>query len=160
MLTYLHGWRRKMGVATLVMACVFMVGRTRSLHYIDAVDFGSGWNRSTSIISVDSSIYWANYNDKGYDSSSLPKFGCMEIPHSPVNGTYWNPRRYWGINLNGLRTGRLEVSVDQVDGAKAVRCGLVHYMTLVIPLTLLSAYLLLVPARPKPKPQPDRQPVA
>jgi hypothetical protein len=35
MLTFFHGWRRKMGVATLVMACVSMAGWVRSFQSVD-----------------------------------------------------------------------------------------------------------------------------
>lgn len=36
MLTFFHGWRRKAGCVALVMACVFMAAWVRSIQYQDA----------------------------------------------------------------------------------------------------------------------------
>ena len=143
-------WRRKIGVVTLVMACVLAAGWMRSLYCIDAVEFYSGWNTATSVVSVDRSICWARYNYNGHPIS-LPTVESIEIPPSPSTGIYSPARPYWGIKINGFRgPGRngyrppvLEVSVDDGGGVNFTRCAIVPYWSIVIPLTVLSACLLL-----------------
>jgi len=42
MLTFFHGWRRKMGVATLLVACVLAIGWLRSIKEFDGIYAGAG----------------------------------------------------------------------------------------------------------------------
>ena len=71
----------------------------------------------------------------------------MEIPSSPYTGTYWPARPNWGVKIDGFRSPVLEVSVDDGAGVKFTECAIVHYLSIVIPLTLLSAFLLLFKPR-------------
>jgi hypothetical protein len=55
---YFKPWRRKIGVITLMMACVFMGGWVRSLEFIDVFNCPIGKSNSMAVASSDGAITW------------------------------------------------------------------------------------------------------
>jgi hypothetical protein len=114
--TFFHGWRRKAGVVALVMALALMGGWIRSYALLDDVSFSTPW-RSHCIVSASGKLSWV----AGYEE------------HWPLA---------W-------------VTVSRIDddgGLEALYFGepsifdsrwIVSYWIPTIPLTLLSAYLIL-----------------
>lgn len=140
---FFHGWRRTMGMVTLVMALLLMGGWVRSLSVED--DWGVTFfgRYSVWLLSVNGS------------------FGCTIVDE--------RPERFWWasapltpplidsqgyvVTPNGVRLGgrMMDPSSDEIDPHPRVRLvqpdglpGFVHYWSVITPLTLLSVYLLLI----------------
>lgn len=148
------GWRRKIGVVTLVLACVFMAEWVRSQTIEDEIIFGSGEGKSFH--SLTSSRYGIKWQKDASDGVRhwLTGWRCNSIestgPHEPTRG-YVDPQVIdWRWELYGIDLGRFH---DQTHSTSRVSWWLVPYWSIVIPLTLLSASLLLSKPRPAKKSQ-------
>lgn len=150
---FFHGWRRKVGCVSLVMACAFASAWVRSLTIADLFAFhvasqsydcfsssryGIGWNRWTSntpnILSRTPRFKWAIRYDK-----NLKSFEELLL----------TPPLRWEAGLLFVRIGHgKERDYDLVRGSYFI----MPHAFVVIPLTLLSAYLLLWKPRRRPFP--------
>ena len=136
---FLHGWRRKLGVVTLLMACLFMAGWVGTLSEGASICL-SGGSSLFIMTSLNGSV--GCYEFRGSDISGLkstpfPSWGKQFLGDFPE----WadNPLITWrlrclgfGVSDKSLRIGDYEVAIR-----------LVPYWSITIPLTLLSAFLLL-----------------
>jgi hypothetical protein len=137
--TYFHSWRRKAGVITLVMACVFMGAWIRSLRVQDQLVvprrdsahlFASrngilGWVRVSPLLAT---IEW----------SSIAVTGTME-------DSWGDAEAHWRWHYCGIDIGAATLtakSQGRVIKMQFEQWG-VPYWTIVMPPTLLSAYLIL-----------------
>ena len=117
-------WRRKFGLLTLVLACVFTAGWFRS-HVYPVVKGVSRSDAETSYLaSRNGWLLWVHF-ERG-----VP-------PYTPFVEV--------ALPDGSLFTGR-------GAGPLAYRC--LPYWSIVIPLTLLSAYLLLSKPRPSTRSEP------
>lgn len=140
---FFQGWRRKAGYATLVIAIAFTAGWIRSPRIHDDWSWQLG-STAHAVMSHRGTIYW------------IRAFG---LPRKNA-GPYWNmyaieeveagPDTWaraieveWRWDFLGFHAGAMIVSF------------ILPYWSIVIPLTLLSAYLILWKPRPKPKGEPD-----
>ena len=116
---FFYGWRRKAGCVSLAMALVLMAGWIRSFTITDLYMVGDGW-----IVSSDGLIEWLNYSfDHDRDPIEPPTSGPpAEITVSVVAD---------------------DVIVLGSPGAWHVATWIVPYWSMVVPLTILSAYLIL-----------------
>lgn len=146
-----HGWRRKTGGASLVMALAFLVGWIRSETYSDAFSFSCGTNMSYSI-----------YSENGYLF-----FELTTMPGTLSNQTYFrtlyscDPNEcylYYRDQTIGWRFLCFAIGVDEItsdnshtDGPHSLfvarRTCFMSYWTMISSLTILAAYLILVPSR-------------
>lgn len=113
-------WRRKAGIVTLMMACGLTVMWMRSSIVIDAILSPMG-GRQHNVISFRNNITWScwdlEYREAEYSGRAFPL--APELFH---------------------------FIMDQIDarrGRPGFRQWVVPYWCLVLPSTLLSAYLLL-----------------
>lgn len=116
MRTFFYGWRRKAGVATLLMALSIMAMWVRSRIVGDALLF-EYQGRQRYVVSAYGRLMWWS------DENIFPFDYAIGQP---------------------LDVDRQEFELAQLDGTPFVA---LPYWYLVIPLTLLSAYMLLVPSR-------------
>ena len=65
---FYRGWRRKVGIVTLVMACVFMGVWVRSLVYLDIV-YVQGLGHFHELISTEGTVHWI-VRDGSWDLAS------------------------------------------------------------------------------------------
>lgn len=116
MLNFFKGWKRKAGVVTLAIALLFAGGWIRSLCWIDVLTLNCG--EHTNIISFDQDLGF------GVDCGLEQKNEFTAFIDNCRNSLFrWSAYREW-----------------------YVRCKsgvIVPYWSLVLPLTLLSAWLLL-----------------
>jgi hypothetical protein len=153
---FFRGWRRKFGVMTLVMACLFGLEWLRGQSTVDLIQFTTGnrtwqeWAFSDGIIrywaikaedvpkeTIPNVIRWKSYDlfwgmfDKHGDQQLLR---WLENRHKPYEG----PIRDWKIP-----------------------CSLfIRFWTIIIPLLLLSVFLLFSKPPPhKPQTPPEPTPV-
>ena len=113
---FFKGWRRKAGLVTLAMACVLAVGWMRSYTVFgDVAWFGIG-SQQQRMVSLAGRVSWKSY---------------------PVSGeAVWMVRSY-------DKSGPM-LSEEQFDLAWSILSGcVIPYWSLVLPLTLLSAWLIL-----------------
>jgi len=144
---FFRGWRRKIGVATLLMALVLMGGWVRSLYVVDTVTvtvnestfdtfcscpLGMGWSRSQyrtlKLPANMPRVDWATSTDFS-DWTSSEK--SSEVPSTPF----------------GFRV----VS----EGDPQTTCVFIRYYTTSIPLTALTLWLLTKPRKSTSKKTPE-----
>jgi hypothetical protein len=142
---FFKGWRRKVGCVTLMMACVFMAGWMRSTSVVDEFSF---LDRTKYDVYCDSSrgcIGWVFINDKRRPSNTslwnkLRSMIWMTNPN-PIdvfNGAEWQFRRA------GFGSGKYFYDVNTPFDGTVIT---VPYWSIVVPLALVSANLLLSESR-------------
>ena len=130
---YFKPLRRKFGVLTLVMACVFAAGWLRSLEMDDEVRLPTEGEINHFLTSSNLGLEWTTVIRQ-----MPPQPSTFRRISRPLEGgrrkIYASPQYVWSINWCGFRVGGQ--GIDQIT-------RIVPYWSIVIPLTLLSAYLLL-----------------
>ena len=115
---FLHGWRRKAGVATLVMACAFGGMWVRSYAVYDFIQF-IAFDRLNRITLCHGKIGWTVWDD----ATGMQPFvweGVRAVDREPQAHDIYHSRVH--------------------DGDRGY---LASYWQATIPLTFLSAYLIL-----------------
>lgn len=142
MRTFLHGWRRRAGVATLVMACVLLCAWGRSSVVRDHLRVMTIRGRQQVIYSEPGEMQWLGWKET----------------HPPLNPTFWNaapvtygpkqPRSLFRFNTS---IGRSQLSLMTMPTVfvRAER-WVIPYWVLVLPLAVISACLLLWRPRKRP----------
>jgi hypothetical protein len=140
---------------TLVLACVFMAVWIRSTNDLD--DFAVRFSNQRGVIfgTEDCGFYVKRYTSQDPDVLEEPpedRFEFWTTPTStldPQSEGLWNPG-CWRISSDqkfcGFRYARF--------GGNAVEILLIPCWSIVLPLTLLSAYLILWKPRKKPEDTP------
>lgn len=133
--TFFHGWRRKIGVMTLVIACAFAGLWARSYYFSDTM-FLSATDVGHMLESTNGSILW----------TSIPAPFEKTVSFSKQTAAPERLEDYYGVKWQflwmGFGVGQLRFRI-----LDSVWC--IPHWSIVIPLTLLSAYLML--SRPRPK---------
>jgi hypothetical protein len=141
MQTFFHGWRRKMGVVALVMACLVTGLWVRTLFFADQFCFVIG-DRKHYINSGQSGLTW------------------LSIDRSPM--LEWHTvipaEEFEQIKLSRPLTQSLnETFAILTDRGTNPACRYLLYWWLALPLTLLSAYLILWKPRKAAQPTPKAE---
>ena len=139
--TFFLGWRRNLGIVTLVMALMFTGGWIRSLSVDDSINFPSGKSTFHTISSDQNDLIWMAWSGPDFVPDRFPGFYESYVPlHSnndPFGGNH--PERDW--HAFGFRFA------ESPSDTLAFRVWMVPYWSIVLPLTLLSAWLLLTKSR-------------
>lgn len=148
--TYFTPLRRKIGVVTLVMALVFTVGWIRSLggeeHFCCHFGKGTYWN----FMSDNGSIRWT-MADASSESKLVPfHAGWFRKPYDQVTTVIAGIEEM--INPNPWEREWCGFGVYETSSPLLVKAWKFPYWSIVIPLTLLSAWLLLSKPRAKKPP--------
>ncbi|MDB5346989.1 MAG: hypothetical protein JWP89_5366 [Schlesneria sp.] len=138
MYTFFHGWRRKAGVVTLVMAIALMAMWLRSYLFNDEVSFPCG--QSTCFVS---SIHARLSLGRQTPSHSSDRVKWRAFNLSRINVTDTQEScdlqicRRWG----GFRheSGTLKYERSRIE----IEQWTIPYWSIAVPLTLLSAYLIV-----------------
>lgn len=138
---FFRGWRRKIGCLTLVMACMLATAWVRSFRFEDAYFYPNGPYITDSLFSSagtvglrrdDESVWDIQSDDRDYGFRSRPCVGRRFGLHADVREWRWA----WQWCGFGCASG------GDSSGGEA-RIWALPYWSIVIPLTLLSAYLTL-----------------
>jgi hypothetical protein len=146
---FFYGWRRKVGGVTLAMACVMMGLWARSHVVKDNYSFGSG-----------------NGDDREFQFFASSNTGFVWARESVPDGSRfqyspgWDSRRYrdnesanfidrlqpslieWRWRRFGFECGQYQhFDIEKIT--PKVSYWIVPYWSVILPLTLLSAYLIL-----------------
>ncbi|WP_010582494.1 hypothetical protein [Schlesneria paludicola] len=147
-----RSWKRKLGVVTLLVACVFMAGWVRSQSFFDIVVFPAFYDATDSAILMS----WKRglLLTSRVGAISVPT-GCRMLPHlttfrasNPIARSITDGLAelldssfiQWSWKLQGV--GYLELVEDDI-GSHGVWYLVIPYPAIVTPLILLSAYLFL-----------------
>lgn len=138
MVEFFEGWKRKVGFVTLVMACALSLGWVRSLYVTDLI-VPNLWTANSS---SNGSLIHARY----FFSSLTPALPLWDIhrtseirDYSDLFSKWILPDRVdWRFRACGF--GICDIADDQ---GLWVRLMIIPYWSIVIPLTALSAWLLL-----------------
>jgi hypothetical protein len=143
--TFFHGWRRKAGVVTLVMALILMVAWVRSLMICDTI---VAPRRGTLqfVQSFVGTVRWGRHSWPGGVPDGVPLPSTMwmssKLLDEQIAESFWKHRTIeWRWNWAGF-----DFAAGDSAGERVERWA-IPYWSLVIPLTLLSACLILQKAR-------------
>jgi hypothetical protein len=146
MWSFFRGWRRKAGVVTLVMALALLVGWVRSRVVLDSLSFAVRSQVTESLVSGGGLVAW-----QAKTNSSPPSVTWNTAPVTDSFDGFNNPSMRW--SWRGFGVGEL-VPEEEFDIERIV-FRIVPYWSLVLPLTILSAYLILwKPRKSKPSAPP------
>ncbi|MDB5345633.1 MAG: hypothetical protein JWP89_4010 [Schlesneria sp.] len=147
MQTFFHGWRRKMGCVTLVMALACMGAWIRSLATTDIFEFAKETATTDIIYSFDCSIVWIKVHQEWPDvKTSFQEWDT--VPRTDYD-FFEDDRITWFFRCCGIGVGK------EVAGTNDWPIYfIVHYSTITLPLTVLSAYLILWKPRKPIAPTP------
>jgi hypothetical protein len=142
---FFKGWRRKTGCVALVMACALAGEWMRASVTEDAYLL----TPQHAIVSGD------GYMTVVFTRRHGPQYWYMaftkRVDSGPGGSLKWEQRWRWGVAGVGCGVDVLLVNGTEEDEAKWCR---IPYWGIILPLTLLSAYLILWKPRTKPKEQP------
>ncbi|MDB5345400.1 MAG: hypothetical protein JWP89_3777 [Schlesneria sp.] len=161
MWSFFHGWRRKAGAVTLVMACAVLGMWLRGRLYSDSIICRVASHQAIAIALDERSLQWISLSES--DKSPKRQFvkdsqGRMQAtaeylidPKLKIDWDFGSTERppmleasYW-LDWNDFRFGIATGDLGET------RILTMPYWTIVIPLTLLSAYLILWKPRSKQK---------
>lgn len=129
---FFKGWRRKLGCVALLMACAMMGAWMRSQFTSDVACWSMG-HESEVVISSNGMLSWWRLGMQG----PVPRFWNPNFVSQGNDGTYYFTVRDWGVELG---------PADSLS---------IPYWPFVIPLTFVSAYLILwKPRKAKTSDQP------
>ena len=140
-------WRRKIGCVTLIMACVFAAGWVRSLAIADVSDLSGRYLPKTTsffqMASTSRGIEFRRIWPKRQGDYSNRSWGWRSSPiQQEVRSRDFEFEVEWAKSLCG-------VGIEGGSWGKPymrpglMRIMIIHYWSIVIPLTLISSWLLL-----------------
>lgn len=147
---YFKPFRRKLGLVTLLLACVVAAGWIRSRSYADCwtIDNGmAGRNFGSSQFGLGYEYF---HDSNGSVIPTRTHFSTEDWSKGPLSSL---DNMKWDFDACGFRFGEAKTS----NKAFQLRTAIIPYWSIVTPLTLLSAWLLLSKSRtrlPKPASEP------
>lgn len=155
---YFRPLRRRLGVFTLAMACVlavvWLLGRDR-VDFVTLNFLGHRWNVVTGCGSVQIVSGWLSSQSVEYIGLNPPEAitQTLVISQQPLNDMAFRMSWLkWTATIVLIRT-----TLDNVHGNVVTP---VPYWSIVIPLTMLSVYMLLSKPRPNSGPNQSAAKVA
>lgn len=147
---FFRGWRRKVGIATLLMSCVFAVGWVRSFDRFEwyprtfpnqiRIVSANGCIRAEQMI-WEVGVHRGKWYEHYLDQRNLPQ--GIENDEDPMEGQ----QVLWRVTFPGFHCGSGLTWGGRGRTARVHSC-VIHYWSIALPLTLLSAWLLLRNNRP------------
>jgi hypothetical protein len=147
MWSFFHGWKRKIGVVALALACLFAGGWVRSLRRNDTLSFRDSDQSHICLQSNNSLIGFQRLREKFpfqvilNDYSTGPSF---DHDRTSVKFT-------WKSEFAGFGAAN---GVEATTGI-VIELWTVPYWSIVVPLTLFAAWCLLTKPCMKPPTKPE-----
>jgi hypothetical protein len=140
---FFNGWRRKAGCSLLLVACVFTTGWIRSQRRFDLLFIPVG-NATYGFVSGAGAIDFLRF----WEPESQDELYFLSGDLMSENGSWLDETGYinpwssshqikWRLDWHGFRVG-----VSHIGNRHDTDCVL-PYWSIAIPLTLISAYLIL-----------------
>jgi len=138
---FFHGWRRKVGLLSLVMALVFVGFWIKSSFQTFGIQIGRE-RRIDAVMVYSDGCSWATWKPQGTELFTPDEIFFSWWFHKEVVIRFADVRRDrevdWRYRFFGIE--RLRRSWNKASETAII----IHHWLVVIPLTLLSAYLLLL----------------
>ena len=143
---FFHGWRRKAGCVTLLMACVMMCGWVRSRTTCDFISFfGSDRKALHDLSSTRMGLMYMRTDQDFTGQTKSITFATRTWNPARVTDYLLGTEMNWRIDSCGFRFGK---SVHRGPYSIAnLTAWIIPYWSIVIPLTAISACLLLTKPR-------------
>jgi hypothetical protein len=140
MWTYFRGWKRKIGLMMLAMALVLTGEWVRSLNTFD--ELGIPWGSCMHFISSSTGTlgWWRNSGFSSDDQLSH-SFQTRRTSKSEFEDVFVQFQMEWSFRWDGFRCGKSKLHKLQI--------WMIPYWSIVFPLTLISAWCLLIRPRTK-----------
>ena len=139
---FFNGWQRKAGLALLVMALLVLSGWYRSHRFKDVISIYSDDNTVHWLVSSTDELRWIRLHSFHHApiGTSRNCWRTYPVTPSPLN-RFAGLHTHWHWGMVGFHFGEFDSGSPPID-----RRGvwIVPYWALVLPLTLLSACLILV----------------
>ena len=147
---FFRGWRRKLGVLTLGVAVVLMAGWVRSMTTHDWLYFpGHVSYESFQGLLQRKHKYWVSKAPIQWRSERNHEYN----KHKVFLGENADPHWQWNWFRFRFDDDRRFSPVSESSGLRGIRIWSIPYWSIVIPLTLLSAWLLCSKPRASAKPK-------
>jgi hypothetical protein len=147
---FFRGWRRKVGVVTLVLSCVFAGLWIRSRVVRDRFSVHTNSELSTHVLSDRSGLTWKTVSVGPEDVGFVTGFYSSEPAYMMLSYRSPDAKWEWRRQCYGFMFGTL-VQFQTLDGVHwREDIWIISYRSIVAPLILLSAGLLL--SKPKGRP--------
>jgi hypothetical protein len=151
---YFRSWKRKIGVVTLLLACLFMSGWIRSLRTTDFIIFNSIWPNHAVLSGFGRFRIFqlGKYTFSWGEADQGTKITYTFHEWSPLFTSYkWTPVfRYGALEHSARQCEVFEVYDDSTGTPHPM--WMFPYWSIALPLTALSAFLLLTnPHQTTPK---------
>ncbi len=156
---FFRGRRRKIGVLTLMMALLFMAGWIRSLVITDALIFPARQQTTGSAVlitfdtlfSIRNTVVWTRDHEESTEDINEPIDLGQRYPiwkTSAAVSEFNDDRMKWQWRWCGFGIGKFDEERQEGVWETFVT---IPYWSIVMPLTLISAWLLVLS-----KPRPDK----
>ncbi len=138
---FFHGWRRKVGIVALVMACGFLTLWFRAGAVEDVILSGNGKGTVISLQLSRKGVAWNRYE------GLVMKPAMKWWREPPVAGQEGPPRAFFTREPIAITRGAqwYIFSYGQIQNSlgNTMDYWVLSFWSITIPLTLLSAYLIL-----------------
>lgn len=142
------GWRIKVGILILAVALVFMTGWIRSRSTSDMLMYPAGKNTIGCLVSATGSLVWqttkmapqpAELENVVWIGPTSPTWQTSPISGDSGNDDSGLKWRWWGFGVSESPPEATE------EVGMSTTFVFIPYWSIVIPMTLISAYLLIQP---------------
>ncbi|MDB5345253.1 MAG: hypothetical protein JWP89_3630 [Schlesneria sp.] len=138
---FFRGWRRKAGCVTLTVACLVTGMWLRSLRIVDHFGLIQGEHASTWVLVTPEGYRW---EQSRFQEQFPPKYLWYSYSVDDINYLMH------GFNESSRLFGFASGKRTWIDGISETTCYVIPHWFCTVPLTMLSAYLILVPSRKQP----------
>jgi len=146
---FFRGWRRKTGCVTLLVACLLTGGWVRSLTRHDGINYRTGQQSDQRLISFQSAVHWC-WLEGSADLHLFPTIDWYSFPHA-TNLMVNHPQRTWRWSYAGFGMHDFTYA-----GNATFTVLVIPYWSIVLPLIVLSAWLLFSKSRPQKEERSSR----
>lgn len=160
---YFSGWRRKLGLAALGLACVLLIGWVRSIRTKDVFQLRVAKTRVWFLTSNKSWIYWQFVRESFPSQLTLQQTTIVGFapPSISLSSLHFVGSADDANHFVVLATEQLSILVNAqrsyYPGLKMDVLG-APYWSLVLPFTAISAWLLLSKRRQAKSIEPPAEP--
>lgn len=141
---FVHGWRRKAGCVSLVMACLTCAAWVRSISVIDNFYIPQR-DSFYSLESVAGTFRVSRFTPRMLE---IPfQWNSNENIRTARIEPWWEASVEWSWDFGDFHAGVATIQVNRDE--MRYRLWMIPYWSVILPLTVLSVYLILWKPRPK-----------
>ena len=163
MFEYFRGWKRKAGLVTLLMACVFAACWIRSTLVQTTVSFPTGFTTFHEIIVGYGAIVWGRMffrpgevqRGSEWTETKLTK-GVDSAFELLDDDTPWSVR-FLGFGVSNFSVPN-DLAESQQNDPIGISLVVIPFWLINFPIAAVSAWLLLSKRRQPTKPEPPQEP--